>query len=79
MEYFNYKVKGLFLVNLMKLISASINWTEINESCGISHSDRIIGGTTATLGQYPWIAHIGILRNENGKHLLRLVKFIYGF
>ncbi|XP_070504889.1 CLIP domain-containing serine protease HP8-like [Chironomus tepperi] len=50
--------------------ATSTNWTEINEYCGISHSDRIIGGNTATLGQYPWIAHIGLLRNDNGQHLL---------
>lgn len=61
----------LFFFNLLKLITSSTNWNEINENCGISHSDRIIGGTTAALGQYPWIAHIGLLRNENGKYLLR--------
>lgn len=36
------------------------NWTQINEICGVSYSDRIIGGINARLGQYPWIAQIGI-------------------
>jgi len=64
-------IKQLFLSNLIKLISAFVNWSEINEYCGVSNSDRIIGGTTAGLGQYPWIVHIGLLRNENGQFLLR--------
>lgn len=38
------------------------NWAEINEICGISYADRIIGGTKAELGQFPWIAHVGIVR-----------------
>ncbi|KAL7013509.1 hypothetical protein ACKWTF_015432 [Chironomus riparius] len=66
MKYFQCIIKALCLLSLIKLISASTNWSEINEHCGISHSDRIIGGTTAALGQYPWIAHIGLLRNDNG-------------
>ena len=73
MTNFQFNVKILFLLNLIKLMTASINWSGINENCGISHSDRIIGGTTAALGQYPWIAHIGLLRNENGQFFLRLV------
>jgi secreted trypsin-like serine protease len=40
------------------------NWTYINEICGVSYSDRIIGGTTARLGQYPWIAQIGMRSNN---------------
>lgn len=37
------------------------NWPKHLESvCGISYdSDRIIGGTNATLGQYPWQARLG--------------------
>lgn len=38
------------------------NWTYINEICGVSYSDRIIGGVNAQLGEYPWIALIGIRR-----------------
>lgn len=38
------------------------NWSEINEICGIAASDRIVGGSRATLGQFPWIAHLGIMR-----------------
>lgn len=66
-----FSFQKLLLFNLLKFITSFTNWAEINENCGISHSDRIIGGTTAALGQYPWIAHIGLLRNENGKYLLR--------
>lgn len=28
------------------------NWTGINEICGISYADRIVGGTKADLGQF---------------------------
>lgn len=38
------------------------NWSEINEICGTSYADRIVGGTRAELGQFPWIAHVGIMR-----------------
>lgn len=41
------------------------NWPkELETECGISDdSDRIIGGTAARLGQYPWQAKLGYLRN----------------
>lgn len=38
------------------------NWTEINEICGASYANRIVGGSKAELGQFPWIAHLGIMR-----------------
>lgn len=38
------------------------NWSEINEICGISYANRIVGGTKAELGQLPWLAHLGMLR-----------------
>lgn len=41
---------------------SATNWAEINEICGISYADRIVGGTKASLGQFPWIAHVGIVR-----------------
>lgn len=40
------------------------NWSEINEMCGISLENRIVGGTKAELGQFPWIAHLGIMRKS---------------
>jgi hypothetical protein len=78
MKILQIGVKQLFILNLIKFISAFVNWTEINEHCGVSGSDRIIGGTTAELGQYPWIAHVGLLRNENGQFLLRFVEIFLG-
>ena len=30
-----------------------------DEVCGMSNTDKIIGGIDATLGQYPWIALLG--------------------
>ncbi|XP_026469725.1 CLIP domain-containing serine protease 2-like [Ctenocephalides felis] len=36
------------------------NWKLLNdEDCGLSISDRIVGGKNASLGQYPWIARLG--------------------
>lgn len=35
------------------------NWPkEAEQVCGESHSDRIIGGGFAALGQYPWMARL---------------------
>lgn len=55
----------------MEISIAAYNWTAVHEVCGISSSDRIIGGTAARLGQFPWIAHIGILRKEGSNSTLR--------
>lgn len=49
--------------------SEKINWPEINEICGVSYANRIVGGTTAELGQFPWIAHLAILRKQRLKKL----------
>lgn len=38
-----------------------------HESCGQSIMDRIIGGTNASLGQYPWIARVGYSDVKNSK------------
>lgn len=51
------------------------NWSEINEICGISYADRIVGGTKAALGQFPWIAHLGIMRECKASQVSRLVDF----
>ena len=41
------------------------NWPhDVGDDCGVSYSDRIIGGTNAALGQYPWIARIGSTFNS---------------
>lgn len=52
------------------------NWSEINEICGISYADRIVGGTKAELGQFPWIAHIGIMRELTDKIWAKRLKDI---
>lgn len=31
---------------------------ELDQICGESYTDRIIGGKDAELGQYPWIARL---------------------
>lgn len=37
------------------------NWPHDTQAeCGQSASDRIVGGTNASLGQYPWLALLGI-------------------
>lgn len=41
-------------------VRAHKNWPkDLENDCGISYADRIIGGTNASLGQYPWLARIG--------------------
>lgn len=49
------------LSNGNNLLSNHPNWPKTQETCGISYSDRIIGGKKSALGQYPWIAHLGIM------------------
>lgn len=42
------------------------NWHLLDhEQCGESLSDRIVGGTEAALGQYPWMALLGF-RDKTG-------------
>jgi len=56
----------LIVINYTAIVSSraasTTNWTQINEICGVSYAERIIGGTNARLSQYPWLAHLGILR-----------------
>lgn len=36
------------------------NWPkDVQDECGTSYADRIIGGKNASLGQFPWLARIG--------------------
>lgn len=44
------------------------NWSEINEICGVSYANRIVGGNRAELAQFPWIAHLGIMRKLSITH-----------
>lgn len=34
-----------------KMILSETDWSKIDEICGVSYSDRIVGGTRASLGQ----------------------------
>lgn len=46
-------------------VRAHKNWPkDLENDCGISYADRIIGGTNASLGQYPWLARIGYQSND---------------
>lgn len=46
-------------------ITTHRNWHLLPENCGQSLStDRIIGGTNASMGQYPWLAQIGYLLED---------------
>lgn len=49
------------------------NWSEINKICGVSLPNRIVGGTKAELGQFPWIAHLGIKRKFDPMLLTKIV------
>ncbi|KAK5647655.1 hypothetical protein RI129_002547 [Pyrocoelia pectoralis] len=44
------------------------NWRLLEHvECGISLADRIIGGSNATLGQYPWLARIGYVDDSDSE------------
>ncbi|KAG5667888.1 hypothetical protein PVAND_015854 [Polypedilum vanderplanki] len=64
------KIFLIFVSILTEIANGKTNWTRINDVCGVSHGDRIIGGTKAALGQYPWVAHIGLLKQERNDHKL---------
>ena len=64
----NFVIKLIIvLIQVLDVLSNAIsnhpNWPKTDEVCGISYSDRIIGGKNSALGQYPWIAHLGIMSN----------------
>ncbi|KAK0182936.1 hypothetical protein PV327_001017 [Microctonus hyperodae] len=46
--------------------------------CGISFSDRIIGGNNAPMGVYPWIARIGYVNDGNLPNSVQNVSFRCG-
>lgn len=56
-----------------------VDWTEdTDEECGITYTDRIIGGTNASLGQYPWLARIGYRSKRNQfSNVIILIRIIF--
>lgn len=58
-----------FLVNsiaIAKDYRSHVNWPkDMEEVCGESNSDRIIGGEEAKLGQFPWMAQLAFRRYTN--------------
>lgn len=51
------------LVNSIQNVLEHPNWpSDTQDECGISFTDRIVGGINASLGQYPWLARIGYNR-----------------
>jgi hypothetical protein len=66
------RVFYIFAVSILSVVMA-FDWEKIREICGQSNEDRIIGGSAAKIGQFPWIAHIGILRREGDNATLRFV------
>ncbi|KAJ8723969.1 hypothetical protein PYW07_007949 [Mythimna separata] len=39
-------------------------WAKLTADCGESAADRIIGGVNAGLGQFPWIARLGYVEDD---------------
>lgn len=57
--YFLVLILYFFDRNEAALFRSHPNWPKhIDEKCGESYSDRIIGGQDADLGQFPWMAQI---------------------
>ncbi|XP_012265988.2 uncharacterized protein LOC105691829 [Athalia rosae] len=53
-------LSGLVPLDALPEASDHPGWSLLNhERCGVSNTDRIIGGRNASLGAYPWIARIG--------------------
>ncbi|XP_044263307.1 CLIP domain-containing serine protease 2-like [Tribolium madens] len=61
------RVGIIFLIHFANILTAfditeHPNWHLLDhEQCGESVSDRIIGGVSATIGQFPWIARLAYL------------------
>lgn len=54
-----YLVGILFVKKCAGDIRNHPNWPKhVEEMCGETHSDRIIGGQTAKIGQFPWMAKL---------------------
>lgn len=68
MKYLHTLPTSVTLFSLISsvLLSVAAN-IEINDElkCGSADADRIIGGTRAKLGQYPWLARLGYNRTAN--------------
>lgn len=47
-----------------------------HEKCGISNSDRIIGGKNASMGAYPWICRIAY-SSDTPNHFDKKVELAY--
>lgn len=40
-----------------------VNWPkDVDDVCGESYADRIVGGEIAKLGQYPWMAQLELVQ-----------------
>jgi hypothetical protein len=55
-------VKILLLLINHQVAGSDFSFEELSKDCGLSYSDRIVGGENATLGQYPWLARLGYNR-----------------
>ncbi|XP_012544501.2 phenoloxidase-activating factor 3 [Bombyx mori] len=66
-----YLCSAVSKINTEDPISSHPAWKNLsNSDCGDSAADRIIGGTNANLGQFPWIVRIGYLEDGGNGELL---------
>lgn len=55
------------------------NWPKsAQDVCGTTSTNRIVGGVDAKLGQFPWIAQIGVTC-KNFKQIKQLPLFFFSF
>ena len=52
----------------VKEIENHPNWNQLDlKNCGVSNTNRIIGGQFASVGEFPWIARIGYLNGKKNR------------
>lgn len=55
----------IFILNMK--CSFGVDWKN-DEQCGISFTERIIGGNMASAGKYPWLARLGYKTKIKGRY-----------
>jgi hypothetical protein len=50
-KLFQVACRLVVVLTTCRIVLSETNWDKIDEICGSSYSDRIVGGTKASLGQ----------------------------
>lgn len=60
--------QSFFLLFLELHFSNGVEWKN-DDLCGLSYTNRIIGGKLVSDGQYPWLARLGYTTKIKGRYV----------